>query len=62
MMDRLLMTLGFIENKADSNLCFKIEGGRPVMLMLYVDDLFLPGEEKIIKDARRRLATEFEMK
>ena len=26
------MTLGFIESKADSNLCFKVEGGRPVML------------------------------
>ena len=40
-MDNLLMTLGFTESKADSNLYFKVEGGRPVMLMLYVDDLFL---------------------
>ena len=40
MMDRLLMTLGFIENKLDSNLCFKVEGGRPVMLLLCVDALF----------------------
>ena len=32
------------------------------MLLLYVDDLFLTGKEKLIKDARRRLATEFEMK
>ena len=35
------MTLGFIENKVDSNLCFKVEGKIPVMLMLYVDELFL---------------------
>ena len=41
MMDRLLMTLGFSEIKADSNLFFKVEGGRLVMLLLYVDDLFL---------------------
>ena len=32
------------------------------MLLLYVDDLFLIGEEELIKDARRRLDTDFEMK
>ena len=39
-MDRLLMTLGFTKSKADSNLCFKVEGRRPVMLLLCVDALF----------------------
>ena len=34
------MTLGFTESKADSNLCFKVEGGRPVMVLLCVDALF----------------------
>ena len=53
------MTLGFTESKADSNLCFKVEGKRPVMLLLYVYDLFLTGKEEIIRDARRRLAVEF---
>ena len=33
-----------------------------MMLLLYVDDLFLTGKEEIFKDARRRLATEFKMK
>ena len=33
------MTLGFIESKEDSNLFFKVEGGRPVMLLLCVDAL-----------------------
>ena len=56
------MALGFTESKADPNLCFKVEGERPVMLLLYVDDLLLTGEGKLIKDARRRLATEFEIK
>ena len=32
------------------------------MLLLYVDDLFLIGKEELIKYARRRLASEFEMK
>ena len=40
-MDSLLTTLGFSESKEDSNLFFKVEGRRPVMLLLYVDDLFL---------------------
>ena len=35
------MTLGFTESKVDSNLFLKVEGGRPVMLLLNVDDLFL---------------------
>ena len=56
------MSLGFTKSKVDSNLYFKVEGGRPVMLLLYVNDLFLTREEEIIKDARRRLATEFDMK
>ena len=47
------MTLGFIESKEDSNLYFKVEGGIPVMLLLYVDDIFLTGKEELIKDARR---------
>ena len=33
------MTLGFTESKEDSNLFFKVEGGRPVMLLLCVDAL-----------------------
>ena len=56
------MILGFTKSKADSNLYFKVEDRIPVMLLIYVDDLFLTCKEKLIKDARRRLATELEMK
>ena len=56
------MTVGFTESKSDSNLFFKVEGGRPVMLLLFVDDLSLTGEDELIGDAKRRLATEFEVK
>ena len=48
-MERLLMNLGFTESKVDSNICFKVEGRRPMMLRLYVDDLFLTGKEELIK-------------
>jgi hypothetical protein len=34
----------------------------PVILLLYVDDLFLTGEEKLIAECKKRLAAEFEMK
>ena len=46
------MDLGFTESKEDSNLCFKVEGERPVMqvmLMLYVDDLFLIEKRNSLK-------------
>ena len=56
------MDLGFTENKADSNLYFKVKGGRPVILLLYVDDLFLTRKVELIKVTRRRLSIEFEMK
>ena len=32
-----------------------------MMLLLYVDDLFLTREDELIVDAKRKLATEFEM-
>ena len=43
------MTLGFTESKEDSNLFFKVEGGRSVMLLLYVDDLFLTEKRNSLK-------------
>ena len=57
MMDSFLMSLGLTKSKVDSNLYFKVEDGRLVTLLQYVDALFLTGEEELIKDARRRIAT-----
>ena len=48
-MDSLLMDLGFNETKAYSNLYFKVECGIPVMLLLYVDDLFLIEKRNSLK-------------
>ena len=50
-MDNFLMSLGFTESKASSNLYFKVEGERP----LYVDDLIR--EDELIVDANNRLST-----
>ena len=33
-----------------------------MMLLLYVNDLFLTGKEELFKFARRKLAVEFDMK
>ena len=41
---------------------YKVLNGDQVILLLYVDDLFLKGEEKLILDSKRKLVAEFEMK
>ena len=51
--DSFLSSLRFTKSKEDSNLYFKFEGIRPVMLRLYVDDLFLTEKVELIKVARR---------
>jgi hypothetical protein len=56
------MSLGFTKRSADPNLYFKVEDDGPVILLLYVDDLFLTGVEKLITECKRKLVAEFEMK
>ena len=56
------MSLGFTKSKSDSNLYYKVEDGNPMMLLLYVDDLFVTGMDGLITDMKRKLATKFEMK
>jgi hypothetical protein len=60
--DNFLMSLGFTKSKADSNLYFKVMNDELVILLLYVDDLFLTGEENLITECKKRLASEYEMK
>jgi hypothetical protein len=60
--DSFLASLGFTKSKADSNLYFKFMNDEPVILLLYVDDLFLTREEKLITECKKKLTAEFEMK
>jgi hypothetical protein len=60
--DSFLMSLGFTKSKVDSNLYFKVMNDEPVILLLYVDDLFLTGEENLIIECKNKLVVEFEMK
>jgi hypothetical protein len=55
------MSLGFTKSKVDSNLYFKVVNGGPMIFLLYVDDLFLTGVEKLINESKRKLVVEFEM-
>jgi hypothetical protein len=58
----VLTSLGFTKSKAYSNLYFKVMNDEPVIILLYVDELFLTREEKPITECKKRLTSEFEMK
>ena len=54
--------LGFTKSKVNPNLYFKVMDDDPVILLLYVDDLFLTRNEKEIIECKKKLADEFQMK
>jgi hypothetical protein len=60
--DSFLTRLGFTKSKVDSNIYFKVMNDEPIVFLLYVDDLFLTGEENLITDCKRKLVAEFKMK
>jgi hypothetical protein len=60
--DSFLMSLGFTKSKVDSKIYFKVMNYELVILLLYVDDLFLTREKKIITYCKKKLVAEFEMK
>ena len=53
LVDSFLMSMGFAKSKVDPNLSYKVVEDVPVILLLYVDDLFLTGNEKQIMKVRR---------
>jgi hypothetical protein len=54
--------LGFSKSHADPNLYYKVVDNAPMILLLYVDDLFITGEESLIIQGKKELASEFDMK
>jgi hypothetical protein len=60
--DNFLTRLGFTKNKEDSNPYFKVMNNELVIFLLYVDELFLTGEENIITECKKKIVKEFEMK
>ena len=60
--DGFLISLGFTKSKVDSNLYYKVEDGNSVMLLMYVDDLFVIGIDGLSADTKMKLTVELEMK
>ena len=54
--------MGFEKSKANPNLYYLVDGEDPIIMVLYVDDLFIIGEERFIERYKVDLTTEFEMK
>ena len=56
------MKFGFTKSDVDSNLYYKVVQGDTLILVLYVDDLFLTGVERLVSWCKKQLSSEFEMK
>ena len=54
--------MGIVKSEANANLYYLVVGGEILILVLYVDDLFLTDSLGLIEDSRRDLVEEFEMK
>ena len=54
--DRFFTSLGFTKSKVDPNLYMNIMDDEPVILLLYVDDIFLTTNEKQIIGCKKNLA------
>lgn len=54
--------MGFLKSDTDPNLYYSMVEGKPLILMLYVDDLFLTRSLGLTEDCKRNLATELGMK
>ena len=59
--DSYLLLIGFRKSEANPNLYYIVVGGVPLILLLYVDDLFITGGEHLIEACNKDLASKFEM-
>ena len=60
--DSYLQEMGFVKSDEDPNLYYLRVGSEPLILVLYVDDLFLIKSSRLIIDCKKNLAEEFDMK
>ena len=54
--------MGFTKSDADLNLYYIVVGDDPLILVLYVDDLFIIGAEIFISGCKEELSMEFDIK
>ena len=60
--DSYFTGLGFTKSEVDANLYQIVVEGKLLIIFLYVDDLILTGDEKLIHSFKDDLEKEFEMK
>ena len=60
--DSYFTGLGFMKSEADVNLYHIMVEGKPLIIVLYVDDMILTGDDQLIKSCKVLLEREFEMK
>eukprot|EP00253_Pinus_taeda_P036269 PITA_36269 len=60
--DNYFTRLGFKKSEADANLYHIMVEGKELIIVLYVDDLILTGDDQLIMSCKEDLAREFEMK
>ena len=53
--------MGFQKSEEDLNLYFIMVGDDPLILLLYVDDLFITGGERPIAPCKKNIASDYEM-
>ena len=54
--------MGFTKSEADANLYQIVVDGKLLIIVLYVDDLILTGDEQLTNSCKEDLEREFEMK
>ena len=54
--------MGFMKSDADPNLYHILINGEMLILILYVDNLFITSADRLIQGCKRDLASEFDMK
>eukprot|EP00253_Pinus_taeda_P032770 PITA_32770 len=54
--------LGFTKSEADVNLYHVMVEGKPLIIVLYVNDLILTGDDQLIQSCKEDLAREFKMR
>ena len=60
--ENYLSKLGYSKNEANSNIYFKTSNDEMLILVLYVDDLLITSDDKLIEKCKQDLIAEFEMK
>jgi hypothetical protein len=60
--DGHFMSLGFIKSDVDPNLYYKVIDGDSLILVLYSNDIFLTGANRLIVGCKRELDLDLEMK